>query len=77
MEAQSGQVHLNLISEGEGNRPVFGSHIRAITDHVYFYLDRKSPLWPDFSNAASIGMHFSGDWPELELHLWAILEDRP
>ena len=25
---------------------------------------------------SSIGMHFSGDWPELELYLWAILEDR-
>ena len=42
-------------------------HIRAITDHVYFYLDRKSQLWPEFSSAASIGMHFSGDWPELDL----------
>ena len=50
--------------------------IRAITDHVYFFLDRKSPLWPEFSIASSIGMHFSGDWPELELELWAILEDR-
>lgn len=39
--------------------------IRAITDHVYFYLDKKSPLWPEFRAAASIGMHFSGDWPEL------------
>jgi type VI secretion system protein ImpJ len=50
--------------------------IRALTDHVYFYLDRKSPLWPEFSTAASIGMHFSGDWPDLQLELWAILEDR-
>jgi type VI secretion system protein ImpJ len=50
--------------------------IRAITDHVYFYFDRKSPLWPEFSTASAIGMHFSGDWPELELELWAVLEDR-
>ena len=50
--------------------------IRAITDHVYFYLDRKSPLWPEFSTAGSIGMHFSDDWPNLELELWAILEPR-
>jgi type VI secretion system protein ImpJ len=50
--------------------------IRAITDHVYFYFDRKSPLWPEFSTAGAIGMHFSGDWPELELELWAVLEDR-
>jgi type VI secretion system protein ImpJ len=69
-------VHANLPGVPLVHLPTPPTHIRAITDHVYFYLDRKSPLWPDFSNAASIGMHFSGDWPELDLHLWAILEDR-
>ncbi|HUO54913.1 MAG TPA: type VI secretion system baseplate subunit TssK, partial [Rhodoblastus sp.] len=49
--------------------------IRAMTDHVYFLLDNKSPLWPEFSTAAAIAMHFSGDWPEIELILWAILEE--
>jgi type VI secretion system protein ImpJ len=34
------------------------------------------PMWPEFSTAGSIGMHFSGDWPDLELELWAILEER-
>jgi len=69
-------VHANLPGIPLVHLPTPPPHIRAITDHVYFYLDRKSALWPDFSAAASIGMHFSGDWPELELHLWAILEDR-
>lgn len=69
-------VHANLPGLPLVHLPTPPPHIRAITDHVYFYLDRKSPLWPDFSNAASIGLHFSGDWPELELYLWAILEDR-
>jgi type VI secretion system protein ImpJ len=50
--------------------------IRAMADHVYFLLDRNSPLWPEFSSASAMGMHFSGDWPELELDLWAILGDR-
>lgn len=50
--------------------------IRALTDHVYFFLDKKSPLWPEFSTAASIGMHFAGDWPELQLELWAVRESR-
>jgi type VI secretion system protein ImpJ len=50
--------------------------IRAITDHVYFYLDRTSPLWPEFSQAAAIAMHFAGDWPELQLELWAVREER-
>jgi type VI secretion system protein ImpJ len=50
--------------------------IRAVVDHVYFCLDRKSPLWPDFSTDAALGMHFSGDWPELKLALWAVVDDR-
>ena len=60
---------INLI-----HMPTPPPQIRAITDHVYFFLDRKSPMWPEFSTANSIGMHFSGDWPELRLELWAILE---
>lgn len=50
--------------------------IRAISDHVYFYLDKSSALWPEFSVASSVGLHFSGDWPGLQLDLWAIMEDR-
>ena len=69
-------VHANLPGVPLVHLPTPPPHIRAITDHVYFYMDRKSPLWSEFSKAASIGMHFSGDWPELDLHLWAILEDR-
>ena len=49
--------------------------IRAVSTHVYFILDRTSPLWPEFSTASGIGMHFSGDWPGLELTLWAVKED--
>ena len=69
-------VHANLPGIPLVHLPTPPPAIRTITDHVYFYLDRKSPLWPEFSTAASIGMHFSGDWPELELELWAIMEDR-
>ena len=50
--------------------------IRSISDHVYFYLDKSSALWPEFSVASSIGLHFAGEWPELQLDLWAIMEDR-
>ena len=50
--------------------------IRAISDHVYFYLDKSSALWPEFSVASSMGLHFAGDWPGLQLDLWAIMEDR-
>jgi type VI secretion system protein ImpJ len=69
-------VHAHLPGVPLVHLPTPPPQIRAITDHVYFYLDRKSPLWPEFSSAGSIGMHFSGDWPDLQLELWAILEDR-
>jgi type VI secretion system protein ImpJ len=69
-------VHAHLPGVPLVHLPTPPPHIRAITDHVYFYLDRKSALWQEFSTAGSIGMHFSGDWPDLELELWAILEER-
>lgn len=50
--------------------------IRTISQNVYFYLDRQSSLWPEFSSASSLGLHFAGDWPELALDLWAIMEER-
>lgn len=69
-------VHAHLPGVGLIHLPTPPPQIRAITDHVYFFLDRQSPLWPEFSTASSIGMHFSGDWPGLELELWAVLEGR-
>jgi type VI secretion system protein ImpJ len=69
-------VHANLPGVPLVHLPTPPPQIRAITDHVYFYMDRNSPLWPEFSTASSIGMHFSSDWPELDLELWAVLEDR-
>jgi len=69
-------VNYNLPGVPLLHRPTPPPQIRALGDHVYFYLDKKSPLWPDFSAATAIGLHFSGDWPDLELELWAIREDR-
>ena len=67
-------VHAHLPGVTLVHLPTPPPQIRAITDHVYFLLDRTSPLWPEFSVASSIGMHFSGAWPELRLELWAVLE---
>lgn len=50
--------------------------IRTITDHVYFQLEKNTPLWPEFSVASGLAMHFAGNWPDLQLELWAILDDR-
>ncbi len=48
--------------------------IRVVSTNVYFLLDKKTPMWQEFSTAPAIGMHFAGDWPELKLELWAIPE---
>lgn len=50
--------------------------IRIVANHVYFLIDKNTPLWRDFSVAPAIGMHFAGHWPGLELELWAIPEER-
>lgn len=69
-------VHAHLPGIPLVHLPTPPPQIRAIADHVYFLLDAKSPLWPKLSAASAIGMHFSDDWPGLELELWAILGDR-
>ena len=69
-------VHAHLPGIPLVHLPTPPPQIRAITDHVYFYFDRTSPLWPEFSQATAIGMHFAGDWPELQMELWAVREDR-
>ncbi len=69
-------VHSHLPGVGLVHLPTPPPQIRAMADHVYFLLDRNSSLWSEFSTASAIGMHFSGDWPELNLDLWAVLGDR-
>lgn len=49
--------------------------LRVMTDHVYFRLEKNSPLWPEFSVASGLAMHFAGNWPNLQLELWAIVDD--
>ena len=69
-------VHAHLPGISLVHLPTPPPQIRAMADHVYFLFDRNSALWPEFSTASAIGMHFSGDWPELALELWAVLGDR-
>ncbi len=69
-------VQANLRGIDLIHMPTPPRQIRSISDHVYFQLDKTSPHWPEFSAASGMGMHLSGDWPGLELDLWAIMEDR-
>jgi type VI secretion system protein ImpJ len=39
---------------------------------TYFELDKHNTLWEELTKSGSIAMHFSGDYPGLELEFWAI-----
>jgi len=40
--------------------------------HHYFELDRGSELWKHLERSGTLALHVSGDFPALELELWAI-----
>lgn len=50
--------------------PVPPPQLRAMPGFHYFELDRSSPDWPELTKAPAIGLHVSGEWPDLELELW-------
>lgn len=68
-------VHAQLPGIPLVHLPTPPRQIRALTDRVYFRLDRNTPLWSEFSQAPAVGMHFSGDWPDLQMEFWAVRED--
>lgn len=39
---------------------------------IYFELDKHHALWKELLESGTIAMHFSGDYPGLELEFWAI-----
>lgn len=39
---------------------------------VYFELDSKSPYWKQMKTSGGLAVHVSGDFPDLEMELWAI-----
>ncbi|MFN4099559.1 MAG: type VI secretion system baseplate subunit TssK [Pararhodobacter sp.] len=67
-------VHSNLPGLDLVHMPTPPYQIRAVTTRVYFRIDRRSNLWREFSASPALGLHFAGDWPELEFDIWAVPE---
>jgi type VI secretion system protein ImpJ len=42
------------------------------TGKAYFELDRTSPIWKQIAAASALGIHVAGDFPGIELELWAV-----
>jgi type VI secretion system protein ImpJ len=52
--------------------PVAPRQIPHHTGKAYFQLDRSSPLWRQVATSSGMALHVAGDYPGLELELWAI-----
>lgn len=52
--------------------PVAPRQIPYHTGKAYFELDRASPVWKQVAGSGGLAVHVAGDFPALELDLWAI-----
>ncbi|WEX08245.1 type VI secretion system baseplate subunit TssK [Chelativorans sp. AA-79] len=54
--------------------PVLPRQLPYRSGTVYFELDTKSPLWKQLDTSGAVALHLSGDFPDIEMELWAIRE---
>ncbi len=52
--------------------PVAPRQLPFHAGHFYFELDRGGELWKQLEKTGNLAMHIAGDFPSLELELWAI-----
>lgn len=52
--------------------PVAPRQIPYVAGASYFELDRTGPLWKALANSGGVAIHLAGNFPELEMSLWAI-----
>ncbi len=52
--------------------PVAPRQIPYHTGGAYFELDRNSPLWKQMASSGGLALHIAGEFPDLDLELWAI-----
>jgi len=52
--------------------PVAPRHLPFHAGYTYFQFDRSHPSWQMLRDTAGFGLHIAGDYPEMELQLWAI-----
>jgi len=52
--------------------PVAPPQLPYVANTTYFELDRTSEYFRALANAGGIALHIGGEWPKLEMELWAI-----
>lgn len=69
-------VNLQLPGIGIAPLSVAPRQIPYIQNAVYFSIDVNNELWPQLQSSAAFALHLSGDYPGLELELWAIQKEQ-
>lgn len=54
--------------------PVLPRQLPYRSGTVYFELDTKNPLWKQLDTSGAIALHLAGEFPSLEIELWALRE---
>jgi type VI secretion system protein ImpJ len=54
--------------------PVLPRQLPYRSGTVYFELDTTSPMWKQLDTSGAIALHLAGEFPGLELELWALKE---
>ncbi|HLP70544.1 MAG TPA: type VI secretion system baseplate subunit TssK [Rhizobium sp.] len=54
--------------------PVLPRQLPYRAGTIYFELDTKNPLWKQLDTSGAIAVHLAGDFPGLEMELWALRE---
>jgi type VI secretion system protein ImpJ len=65
-------VNLQLPGIGLQSLPVAPRQLPFHAGHFYFEMERGGDLWRQFEKSGSLALHIAGDFPGLELELWAI-----
>jgi len=65
-------VNLQLPGIGLRNLPVAPRQLPFHAGFFYFELERSSDLWKQFEKAGNLAIHVAGEFPGLEMQLWAI-----
>jgi type VI secretion system protein ImpJ len=65
-------VNLQLPGIGLRNLPVAPRQLPYHAGFFYFELERGGDLWKQFERTGNLAIHVAGDFPGLELQLWAI-----
>lgn len=54
--------------------PVLPRQLPYRSGTVYFELDTKNPLWKQLDTSGVIALHLAGEYPGIEMELWALRE---